>query len=101
MDPHKNKVLFQKRGDEIREMASLTKIMTCLVSIQLAASLKLKLKSTYFKVSQLAASSIGTSANLAENQRVSIYDLLYGLMLPSGNDAAMTLAEGFTELLNL
>ena len=72
MDPHKNKVLFHKRGDEIREMASLTKIMTCLVSIQLAASLKLKLKSTYFKVSLLAASSIGTSANLAENQRVSI-----------------------------
>ncbi len=100
MDPHKNKVLFQKNGDEIREMASLTKIMTCLVSIQLAASLKLKLKSTYFKVSQLAANTIGTSADLAENQRVSIYDLLFGLMLPSGNDAAMTLAEGFTELLN-
>jgi len=41
----------------------------------------------------------GTSANLTENQRVTIHDLLYGLMLPSGNDAAMTLAEGFTELL--
>lgn len=54
----------------------------------------------YFRVSEYAAGMIGTSACLTENQRVTINDLLYGLMLPSGNDAAMTLAEGFTELLS-
>lgn len=99
MDPKKNKVLFSKKADEIREMASLTKIMTTLVSIHLAQELKLNIHKTWFRVSNLAANTIGTTANLTENQRVTIHDLLYGLMLPSGNDAAMTLAEGFTELL--
>jgi D-alanyl-D-alanine carboxypeptidase len=99
MDPRKNKILFSKKAEEIREMASLTKIMTCVVSLQLAADLKLNIHKTWFRVSQLAANIIGTSANLTENQRVTIHDLLYGLMLPSGNDAAVTLAEGFTELL--
>ncbi len=37
----------------------------------------------------------GTSANLIENEYVTIYDLLHGLMLPSGNDAAYSLAENF------
>lgn len=35
----------------------------------------------------------GTSAKLKENTIISIYDLLYGLMLPSGNDSAVCLAE--------
>lgn len=80
-------------------MASLTKIMTCIVSIQLAATLKLNMAKTYFRVSQSASRTIGTSANLIEGQMVTILDLLYGLMLPSGNDAAVALAEGFTDLL--
>ena len=46
-------------------------------------------------MSQKAAQTIGTTANLIENQMVSIHDLLYGLMLPSGNDSGMTLAENF------
>lgn len=99
LDPTKRKVLFSKKSEEVREMASLTKIMTCIVSIQLAASLKLNLTNTYFRVSLSASRTIGTSANLIEGQMVSINDLLYGLMLPSGNDAAVTLAEGFTDLL--
>jgi D-alanyl-D-alanine carboxypeptidase len=41
----------------------------------------------------------GTTAGLIECQRVTIFDLLHGLMLPSGNDAAMTLAENFSERL--
>ncbi len=42
---------------------------------------------------------IGTSANLYEDCWYSIEDLLYGLMLPSGNDAAVCLAENFGCLL--
>lgn len=42
---------------------------------------------------------IGTSARLEENEWVLINDLLYGLMLPSGNDAAIALAENFGCLL--
>jgi len=48
-------------------MASLTKIMTCLVSLHLATELKLDLHKTWFKVSKKAADTIGTSANLTEN----------------------------------
>lgn len=44
---------------------------------------------------------IGTTANLKENTWISIEDLLYGTMLPSGNDAAYTLAEYFGYLLSL
>ena len=99
MDTKKNKILFSKKSDEIREMASLTKIMTMMVSLHLCAELKINMHKTWFRVSALAASMIGTTANLTENQRISIYDLLHAMMLPSGNDAAMTLAEGFSELI--
>jgi len=81
-------------------MASLTKIMSMLVTIKLCSDLKIDMNKHFFRVSRLAAGTIGTSADLTENQRVTIHDLLYGLMLPSGNDAAITLAEGFTELLD-
>ena len=78
-------------------MASLTKMMTAITSIELAQELKLDIYKTYFKVSNRAASTIGTTANLISNQMVTIYDLLFGLMLPSGNDSGMALAENFSE----
>jgi serine-type D-Ala-D-Ala carboxypeptidase (penicillin-binding protein 5/6) len=80
-------------------MASLTKIVTAIVTIKLAQEFKLNLNNTFFKVSKNAAETPGTTANLIEAQRISIMDLLYGLMLPSGNDAAVTLAENFSERL--
>jgi D-alanyl-D-alanine carboxypeptidase len=51
--------------------------------------------STYVQVSRLASQVQGTSADLVEDDVVSIEDLHYGLMLPSGNDAATVLAENF------
>lgn len=47
---------------------------------------------TYFKITEWAAKTNGTTANLNANAWISIEDLLYGLMLPSGNDAAVVLA---------
>ena len=41
----------------------------------------------------------GTTADLKEGDHVSIIDLLYALLLPSGNDAAATLAENFNSLI--
>ena len=67
MEPKKNKLVFSKKADEVREMASLTNIMTCLVSLHLASELKLDIHKTWFKVSKKAADTIGTSANLTEN----------------------------------
>jgi len=78
-------------------MASLTKIMTAIVCIKLAEELKLNWEETYFTVSNKGAGTIGTTAFLVDEQKVRMQDLLYGLMLPSGNDAAVTLAENFGE----
>lgn len=54
---------------------------------------------TLFSVSLNAATTPGTTANLKVGQRVKIFDLIHALMLPSGNDAAVTLAENFGEIL--
>lgn len=75
-----------------REIASLTKIMTALCTIEICQKYNMNLRGTYFKVTHWASSVIGTSADLQENAWMTIEDLLYGLMLPSGNDAALVLA---------
>ena len=51
------------------------------------------------QVSKTAATVGGTSAKLRSGDVLSVWDLLHGLMLPSGNDAAMTLAEHFGQYL--
>jgi D-alanyl-D-alanine carboxypeptidase (penicillin-binding protein 5/6) len=40
----------------------------------------------------------GTTADLKQGDRISLYDLLFALMLPSGNDAALALAEYFGKM---
>ena len=95
VDGFNGKLLFQHHGEEMREMASLTKIMTAFVSISLAEELKIDMKKTYFYVSKYAAKTTGTTASLIEGQCLAVWDLLRGLMLPSGNDAANCLAENF------
>jgi D-alanyl-D-alanine carboxypeptidase len=73
--------------------------MTCLVSLKLVRRFKLNPQNLYFSVSATAAETKGTTANLEEGEWVLVEDLLYALMLPSGNDAAMVLAENFGCLL--
>ena len=69
--------------------------MTCLLSIKLAQSHGIDPEKTYLEVSDFAAAQIGTSANLLSGSLVRLKDLWRGLMLPSGNDAAVVLAENF------
>lgn len=61
----------------------------------------ISLQATYFVVTEAASQMIGTSANLLYRDFVSIHQLLYALMLPSGNDAAFLLAEYFVFLFYL
>ena len=68
IDSHHSKVLQSKNKDEVREMASLTKMMTAIVTLELATELRMDIRNTYFKVSQRAATTIGTTANLVEGQ---------------------------------
>ena len=73
--------------------------MTCYVSLLLAKKLNLNMNEMTVKITKLSASMTGTSANLKEDDQLKMIDLIYGLMLPSGNDAAYALGEAFGCLL--
>jgi D-alanyl-D-alanine carboxypeptidase len=64
IDADRNKSLHAKKDDKVREIASLTKIMTALVSILLAKELKVNLHTTFFTVSKDCAGCCGTTAFL-------------------------------------
>jgi len=76
-----------------REIASLTKMMTMLCTVRLCSKYKINMTKCYFRVTPNAASTRGTSAELESREWATVQDLLHGLMLPSGNDAASVLAE--------
>jgi D-alanyl-D-alanine carboxypeptidase (penicillin-binding protein 5/6) len=86
-------IIYGNKIYEEREVASVTKIMTCLVTLDFVTQFNVDIDKTHYLVSRKAANLGGTSANLRRDDYVCIRDLLYGLMLPSGNDAAQTLAE--------
>lgn len=75
-------VVSEKNADERRAMASTTKIMTAILTIE-AGDLDRE-----FTVDSYAIMVEGTSMGLKQGDRVSRRDLLYGILLPSGNDAA-------------
>jgi D-alanyl-D-alanine carboxypeptidase (penicillin-binding protein 5/6) len=77
-----------------RPMASTTKIMTAWLVLRLADEHAGLLDETIV-YSERAAGTTGSSARLRAGERVNVRDLLFGLLLPSGNDAAVALAEHF------
>jgi len=99
MDGRTGEILFGKCENDRREIASMTKIMTCFVVIQIIRKIKLNAEKTMLQVSKNAATVGGTSAKLKTGDVLTIWDLLHGLMLPSGNDAGICLAEHFGQYL--
>lgn len=100
-DRKSGKVIWGKNENKRSAMASTTKIMTCIVVIE-NADLNAEVK-----VSAKAAGTGGSRLGLKKDDKITIKDLLYGLMLRSGNDAAVALAEyvgkdkeGFANLMN-
>lgn len=100
-DRKSGKVIWGKNENKRSAMASTTKIMTCIVVIE-NANLNAEVK-----VSAKAAGTGGSRLGLKKDDKITIKDLLYGLMLRSGNDAAVALAEyvgkdkeGFANLMN-
>ena len=81
------KILYGKKENEICKMASTTKIMTAIVVIENA-----NLSDTVI-ISKKAANTGGSRLGLSANDKITVENLLYGLMLKSGNDAAVALAE--------
>lgn len=95
-------ILYGKNENEQRKMASTTKIMTCVVVLENVTDL-----SEIVTISKKAAGIGGSRLGLTTNAQITVKDLLYGLMLCSGNDAAIALAEfaggsveGFAALMN-
>ena len=81
------------------ELASLTKIMTCHVTLNVCNRLNIDKKDFFIRISDYAGSMTGTIANLYGGDLINLEDILFGLMLPSGNDAAWALAENIGILL--
>ena len=93
-DGRTGKLLWQHDGDRRLDFASTTKIMTAYVVLQLAAD-KPSLLDQEVVFSQRADATGGSSARIRAGERLPVRELLYGLMLPSGNDAAVALGEHF------
>lgn len=87
LDRDTKSILYEKNINEKRPMASTTKIMTCIIILEN------KNLSDTVTISQKAASTGGSRLGLSKNDKITVKDLLYGLMLRSGNDAAVALAE--------
>ena len=87
LDRYSKCVLYGKKENEACKMASTTKIMTALVVIEHS-----NLQDSV-KISKKAAQTGGSRLGLSTNDEITVENLLYGLMLKSGNDAAIALAE--------
>ncbi|MBB6735819.1 D-alanyl-D-alanine carboxypeptidase family protein [Cohnella zeiphila] len=101
IDVASGRLLAGHNGDKEMKIASLTKIMTAIVAIENG-----RLNDTV-TVSKNAAGKEGSSLYLRLGEKIKLENLLYGLMLRSGNDAATAIAEhvggsleGFVYLMN-
>ncbi len=101
LDTASGRALYEKNADRQSLIASTTKIMTALVVCEQVNVLD------RVRIPEQAVGIEGSSMYLKAGEVLTVQDLLYGLMLHSGNDAAVALAiycggtvEGFAELMN-
>ena len=87
IDRNSNQVLVGKNENQKRKMASTTKIMTATIIIENCNL------SDVVEISKKTANTGGSRLGLKYQDKISVKDLLYGLMLCSGNDCAVALAE--------
>lgn len=101
LDANSGRVLYEKAADEKSLIASTTKIMTGLVVCEQCNVLD------RVEIMPEAVGIEGSSMYLKEGEVLTVQELLYGLLLQSGNDAAVALAiycggtvEGFAQMMN-
>ena len=101
IDRKSKTILYGKSEKEKRKMASTTKIMTATIVLENSNL------NDIVEVSKKSAGTGGSRLGLKTGDKITVHDLLYGLMLCSGNDAAVALAEhvggsveGFADLMN-
>ncbi|MBR6009196.1 MAG: D-alanyl-D-alanine carboxypeptidase, partial [Clostridia bacterium] len=85
-------VLFEKNADERRYPASTTKIVTCILGIEWARANGV-LDEMIVIPSNITVSSDSSKMGLTPGDSMTFMDLLYGMMLSSGNDAALAVAQ--------
>ena len=102
MEAGSGRLLLGERAQDRLPMASTTKIMTALLLVESGED-----PDALVTVPREAAGTEGSSMHLAAGEKLSLRDLLYGLMMVSGNDAAVTLAvhhsgsvEAFADRMN-
>ncbi|WP_149452682.1 D-alanyl-D-alanine carboxypeptidase family protein [Pasteuria penetrans] len=100
-DRSSGRILYAKRPYEMRSIASITKIMTAVIALEVGNWEDIVVVSPY------AASVGGSSAHLHAGDKIPLGSLLYSLLLHSGNDSAVAIAEhvgssvrGFVRLMN-
>lgn len=101
MDAANNRILYEENADKKMPMASTTKIMTCIVTLENADL------NAIVPVSSYAASMPDVQLNIRKGEQYYLKDLLYSLMLESHNDVAVAIAEyvggsveGFATMMN-
>ena len=101
MEQQSGRILYEKEAHEVRRIASITKIMTAILAIESG-----KLNDSV-KVTENAVRAEGSSIYLKPGETIKLEDLVYGMMLRSGNDSAVAIAEhvggsleGFVYLMN-
>ena len=87
MDIDSNRVLYEKNMHEVRSVASISKIMTAVVAIESG-----KLDDKVIIGDEIKA-AYGSGIYIQVGEEMTLRDLLYGLMLRSGNDAALAIAN--------
>jgi D-alanyl-D-alanine carboxypeptidase (penicillin-binding protein 5/6) len=101
IDVESGRILYEKNSTQKMRIASITKILTAVVALEYGDL------SDQIKTSDRAHGTEGSSIYLKRGEVISLRNLLYGLMLRSGNDAAVAIAEhvggsleGFAYLMN-
>ncbi|MDB5386667.1 MAG: dacC [Planctomycetaceae bacterium] len=93
-DMKTGRVIVHHNGDQRLPIASTTKVMTAHVVLSLVDANPKQLDELV-EFSRRADGTGGTSSGIRAGEQLAVRELLYGLMLPSGNDAAVALAEHF------
>ena len=101
MDTDNNRILYANNVHAVRSIASISKIMTCIVAIENSNI------DDIVTVNDSIKGSYGSGIYITIGEELTLKDLLYGLMLRSGNDAALMIAdyvggsvENFVDLMN-
>ena len=87
MDASSGRILYEKDGRTSRPNASTTKVMTCILALEMGKG------DDYVQVSEKAASQPEVKLGMHTGEQYYLEDLLYSLMLESHNDAAVMIAE--------